>query len=662
MSIANALLIRLTSIFITAVVAHILDPRDFGAYAVALTAYAIATAIGQAGVASCLIRADLDIDALAPTMVTVSLAGCAILAGAMVAFARPIATALGSPYATGPVRVMALAVLLAGVFAVPGAQLVRDFKQDKLFLADVISFVPANAALLILARFGSGAMAFAWSRLIGELIVGFVWLASVPKIYWPGLTRNAMSVLFRFGIPLAGANFINYILLNVDNALVGHLMGAVDLGAYVLAFNVASWPSTLLSAMINNVAMPAFSRVKHDVKPLQDAITTSLRDLSLVVMPICGVMVAVAKPLILTLYGEKWAASADVLAVLPVYSAISMVGVLFANILASMGRTKLLLAIQLIWLGTLALAMTLGVHRDGIVGAAFAHIAVIGPIVLPCYLFAIKRTTGVSYGSLGKAILPALVSSTIAALAVRATASQFTNPPVQLITGLLVGGVVYIISAGPHAITLLNRGKTTGLRMRRIIRLYSITAQIVGLPGNSLPKHAAARGRVKYSGESGIRNAQRAPGPASTYYSSEDDYVIGDDHIWDTRYVENGHSRLYAQRWGSYQSAFDSTGPINLRRLNGLDLFNGNVRLAMPDKAAIAGYPPGRMPLDFRRRGRDLPGTSGPAARRRVVLSPCSAARLTATHAGPQDGHITEHRICGWLGWQEMVRMASGPG
>ena len=34
--------------------------------------------------------------------------------------------------------------------------------------------------------------------------------------------------------------------------------------ADVLAFNVASWPASLLGAVINNMSMPAFSRVKHD--------------------------------------------------------------------------------------------------------------------------------------------------------------------------------------------------------------------------------------------------------------------------------------------------------------------------------------------------------------------------------------------------------------
>jgi PST family polysaccharide transporter len=509
-SIGSTILLRLASILTTAVVAHILNPRDFGVFAVALTAYAIISAIGELGVAACLVRADLDLDSLAPTMATISLATSAVLAFAMAAFARPIAAALGSAAAAGPVRVMALAVLLVGVFAVPGAQLVRDFKQDKLFIANVVGFVPSTVVVILLAKSGQGAMAFAWSRVAGQAFTGLVFILSVPKIYWPGFTRGALSLLVRFGLPLAGANFVNYILLNVDYALVGHLMGAVALGTYVLAFNVASWPSTLLSSMINNVSMPAFSRVQHDADLLRNTIASALRSLSLVVMPMCALIMALALPLVLTLYGTKWAASAEVLSVLTLYSAVSVICLLFANILAGLGRTTFLLVVQLVWLGALVPAMVLGVRQDGIVGAAYAHIAVIGPVVLPSYLLVLRRVTGVRFGALGKAVLPALLASSAAALAAGATASLLSLPLAQLVAGLAVGGLVYVIATAPLLIALI--GQTTNPHALRILGVYAAAARLVGLSGAARPKHSAGSGRWREAQQAGA--AGKAPVPA----------------------------------------------------------------------------------------------------------------------------------------------------
>jgi PST family polysaccharide transporter len=487
---ASNLLLRFANIFLTAIVAHILSPHDFGVFAVALTAYAIVSSIGELGVSACLIRADLDIDSLAPTVATVSVLSSTILAGVMAAFATPIATALGSAAAAGPVRVMAIPVFLVGVFAVPTSQMVRDFRQDKLFLANAISFVPSTALLIILAKSGSGAMAFAWSRVVGQLVVGCVLIMVAPRHYRPGFSRSALSILFRFGLPLAGANFVNYILLNVDYAFVGHLLGAAALGTYVLAFNVASWPSSVLGTVINSVSMPAFSRVKHDPDLLKNSIETSLRGVSLLVLPICAMMMALAHPLVLTLYGEKWAASANVLRILSLYGAVSIICLLFANMLAGLGRSKFLLAIQVVWLGTLVPAMALGVNMDGIVGAAYAHIAIIVPIVLPSYLLALKRTTEVRFAALGKAVLPALLASSVAALAAGGAASRVSTPLIQLITGLVAGGVVYAICAGPQTVAVFGPKQAA----RRVLHVYSVAGRLVGLSNGTQARHAAKNG------------------------------------------------------------------------------------------------------------------------------------------------------------------------
>src|SRR5215468_1320940 len=484
---ATNMLLRLANVALTAIVAHILSPHDFGVFAVAATAYIIVFGISELGLPACLVRADLDIDSLAPTVATLSVLSNAIFAGAMAVFAVPIATALGSAAAAGPIRVISLAMLVSGTFAVPWSQLTRDFRQDKLFLANAISFVASTALLLILAKSGSGAMAFAWSRVVGQFAMACVLVAQAPKLYRPGLTRSALSVILRFGIPLAGANLVNYVLLNVDYAFVGHILGATVLGVYVLAFNVASWPYSVLGAVINSVSVPAFSRVKHDPDLLKDAIATALRGVALIALPMCGMTLALARPLILTLYGTRWAAAANVLVVLSIYGGIFIVCLVFANVLTSFGRTGFLFILQLIWIGALVPAMALGVHQDGIVGAAWAHVAVIVPIVLPSYLLALKRATGIRFTPLGKAVLPALLASSAAALAARGVASQLTNPLSQLVAGLAVGGMIYVICAGQQAIAVFAPKQVAD----RVQHFYSSAARLVGLPPGGAAKHSA---------------------------------------------------------------------------------------------------------------------------------------------------------------------------
>jgi len=480
-NIGTTIFLRLSGIGVTAIVARILSPHDFGVFAVAMTVFTIVWALGEFGVTSCLVRADLDVDALAPTLWSVSVISALVMAGLLVKFAGPIAASLGSADAARPVQVLGIVVVIQGIAAVPTAQCTRDFRQEKLFLANALSFIPSMAVLVFLAKHGSGAMAFAWSRVTGQSVALAVILLSAPKLHPPRVTRYALGILYRFGLPLAVANFVGFILQNVDYALIGHFIGPVLLGTYVLAFNAASWSTTLLGGVLNTVSMPAFSRVKHDAVKLETAMADALRSVVLFAAPMCTLVMVLAHPLVLTVYGGHWVAAATVLSILSCYGLISIVGVLFSSMLAALGRSKFVLAVQLIWLAGILPAMAIGVHEDGIVGAAIAHIVIIGPIVLPCYLFALKRATGIRVGLLARAAFAPLAAAAAAASLAWFTASEFESPPVQLVAGLAAGGFLYVAATAPQSILLVMRGRAMNPQLMAVLRAYYRIGRALGI-------------------------------------------------------------------------------------------------------------------------------------------------------------------------------------
>ena len=495
-SMVSTIVFKIIGITATAIVAHILTRQDFGDFAVATTVYTIVSAFGGSGLTTALTRADLPVSDIAPTMWTFSLGINVLVAGALVFFAQPIAAGLGSPDGAGPIRVMAIVAILDGLSGVPTAQLIRDFKQSRIFLAGLVSFAPSTAVLIFLAMSGDGAMAYAWSRVVGTVLVCFVILISVPKHYMPWISRSGISVLYHFAIPITLATLIGFLLQNVDYALIGHFMGPLMLGTYVLAFNTASWPSALLGGALGAVAVSAFSRVRHDRERLMDAVADGVRAVVLLAAPMCALEMVLSRPLVLTLYGSNWAAAAEPLAILTLYGLISVVCVLFSQMLAALGQSKFILIVQVLWLVTLVPAMALGVHADGIVGAASAHIIVIVPIVLPCYLIALKRATGVRISVLAKASLPALVAAAIAGGIAWLLVQSFRSPVAQLFVGGGVGSLFYLTATAPQLILVISRGKIRNPRVLGFMRTYYRVGRGLGLPVGAPPRHAR-RGRTR---------------------------------------------------------------------------------------------------------------------------------------------------------------------
>jgi len=263
--------------------------------------------------------------------------------------------------------------------------------------------------------------------------------------------------------------------------------------------------------------MPAFSRVKHDLDLLRNAMASALRAVSLILMPMCALTIALARPLVLTLYGARWGAAVEVLSILSFYGAVSIICILFANMLTSLGKAKFTLFVQLLWLGALVPAMALGVHRNGIVGAALAHIAVIGPLVLPSYLIALKRATGIRFATLGKAVLPPLLAASAAAVAARITASQLASPLLQLVTGLALGGLIYLLAVAPLGLALLSQEQAAKLRRLRFFRFHDSVARLMRLPvsaphptAGGMPYGHGKGGRyVPRHGVGGVRHRSR---------------------------------------------------------------------------------------------------------------------------------------------------------
>lgn len=439
---------RFASIAITAILARILSKEDFGVFAVALAVYLVVASLAELGMGSAIARSAREPEEIAPTVTTISILTSGVIAGLMALTAPLLAVALGQPEAAEPIRVLSLCLLLTGVFAVPGAQLVRDFRQDRIFLATVVGFLVANPLLIVMALHGGGATSFAWSRVIGQLATGVVFVLSVRRRYRPGWRAEAVGALVRFGVPLSVANLVNWTLLNADYLILGRLTDAAEVGTYMIAFNVGSWSTALLGSVLNSVVVPVFGRVSDNPAELGRVLVSASRLVALLALPIAAMTLALAGPLVRTLFGAKWSDAAPVLAVLSIYGALYAFALLYTNVLVATGKTIRLLLIQLGWVAVLVPAIVYGIRHSGLVGVAWAHVITIGVIAVPAYLISVLRVTRQPTRPLLAGLLRPALAAAAAGAAGAIVAHFLTLPVLALVVGGMVGGLVYVLLAG----------------------------------------------------------------------------------------------------------------------------------------------------------------------------------------------------------------------
>jgi hypothetical protein len=141
--------------------------------------------------------------------------------------------------------------------------------------------------------------------------------------------------------------------------------------------------------------------------------------------------------------------------------------------------------------------MVLGVRRDGIVGAAAAHVVVIGLLVAPGYLVALKRASGVQIAQLARAILPSFVAASLAGVGADAVSSQFASPLAELGFGLAAGGLIYLVAVGWQLLSWLGPDRAAKVRTSRLFRYYLAVGRIVTVSAGPRPVSRSAAGRYE---------------------------------------------------------------------------------------------------------------------------------------------------------------------
>lgn len=383
--------LRLGSLVVGIVLARILAPEDFGAYAIALMVQTILINLAELGLAADLVRHG-NLRERGPTITTVSVVTSCALAGLMWLAAEPFTTLLEAPEATAALVVMALTLPMAGLTVVPYARLQREFLQGRLFIIDGANFVVGTSVTIGLALEGHGPLSLAIGRVAGQALSTVLQFGMTGERLRFGWRRDVAVSGIRFGLPLACAGLLSWTLLNVDTLVVGASAGTVLLGYYVLAFNISSWPSSVLGSAVRAVAFPAFAqRGRASAGPDTEGVVTASSLVLAGALPGGAALALLAVPVVTMVYGDRWLPAAAALVGLAVFGVVRVVFDLWVAFFTACGASAALLWIQALWLVALVPAMLVGIRWGGIAGAAWAHPVVALVVMLPAHLFVLAR-------------------------------------------------------------------------------------------------------------------------------------------------------------------------------------------------------------------------------------------------------------------------------
>jgi O-antigen/teichoic acid export membrane protein len=428
--------------------ARLLGPHEYAEVAVAMTALLAILSFNELGVSLAIVRWPEDPAEIVPTITTISIVSSCLLYVGAYYIAPLFADAMGAPQSTSIIRVMSLIIVTNGVASVPAAVLQRNFQQGRQMIVDQVHGWLGTLVSVALAFYGMGAMSLAIGQLAGAATGMILLVIFCPVRMRFGFKWALARKLLSFGMPLAGSSLIVFFVGNVDNFICGRVLGATALGFYVLAWNLASLPVNIFSQPVRSVAPAFFSRMQGDKRAMRSGFASVAGMLGAVTLPVCLGICGAALPLVTFIYGAKWAGAAQALTWLAVLAAVRVLFELIYDYFVVLGKSRVVLKIQLIWLVILVPDLVSGAYYLGIKGIALAGLAVAVGLVLPFYVLELWLV-GIPIVMLARRLwLPCVVSAVVGATAWEATRVFPVNIEALALTGFV--GTLALAFLGYH--------------------------------------------------------------------------------------------------------------------------------------------------------------------------------------------------------------------
>ncbi len=381
----DAVSARSGTLVIGLVLARMLSPREFGAFGVVVVALLGAQSIGQLGAGSALTLWRTAPEDVVPTVTTVALASSGAVYAAVYAGAPALAATMGTPGAAQAIRWVTLTVLISGLVTAPRAMLQRRAPWLRVMIEQVDNWIGVAVTIALVAT-GHGLMGFAVGRIAGSLVSAVLFIIFSPRAMRIGARRGPVRAVLQVALPFTASGLLAFAITNVDQIVVGHMLHAADLGYYVLALCVASWPVTVLSQPVRDAAPVAFARFRRGPQIVGSAFMSSANLLAALTLPVCVLISSLAAPLIHLIYGPAWAPAAPVLVWLAPLATIRVFYALANDYFAVLASSRRGLIFQLMWLVTLVPALAAGAFDRGLLAVAVVNVAVALLFLVPWFL------------------------------------------------------------------------------------------------------------------------------------------------------------------------------------------------------------------------------------------------------------------------------------
>ncbi|MBW8371824.1 MAG: lipopolysaccharide biosynthesis protein [Thiobacillus sp.] len=389
------------------ILARLLMPAEFGMVATILVFTNLAGFVAGGGMGQAIVRAKeaskRDFDLLFTLQFLIGL----VIVGFFFAIAPWFGRWYDNPFYADLLRVAALSFLVRPFFNVPSNMLHRDMRFKAKTAVQLSNLVVYNSIALSMAWLGYGP----WSLILAGLFSGvagalqFAWYAR----WRPGICLDFARAgeLMRYGLLASSNNIIRYIRGQLPTFILSRSVGPDGVGLFNKAESLAGRPHSFITGSVYEVLFRALAKEQDNLDKSRYLFFRSLTLVAVYGLPFYIGFLWLAEPLVVLLFGHRWADSAAPLVILSLAAPLMMIENLSGAVLAARSWLNKELLAQVIMIGVAIVAILIGLPY-GLEGVAAG--IVVSKLYMSIHMFWLaKRSLRADWLDLALAFLPAMV-------------------------------------------------------------------------------------------------------------------------------------------------------------------------------------------------------------------------------------------------------------
>jgi O-antigen/teichoic acid export membrane protein len=290
----------------TVVLARLLTPQDYGLIGMAVIVVNFVGMFPFLGLSTATMRwTELNHQQVS-TLFWINLGLSALVMLVALGCAPLLAWFYHEPRIIGIMAGYALTIFLTGFYIQHEAILGRQMRFTAIAIIEVAAMLFGFGSAVVAAWLG----ARYWSLVINQLAMTLTTIAGVWMVcgWRPGFPARGTGVrsMLSYGGGLTGYQIVNYVARNIDNALIGKIWGAYQLGLYSRAYQMLVAPMQQINQPLGAVAVPALSRLSDSPERYRAAYLKIVEKIAMLTMPAVAFMIATSDWLVIFLLGEQW--------------------------------------------------------------------------------------------------------------------------------------------------------------------------------------------------------------------------------------------------------------------------------------------------------------------------------------------------------------------